>query len=977
MLCIAALASSALALNPRKALTQYTRVAWTQAQGLPQDTIRAIAQTADGYLWLGTDEGLARFDGYDFVTFTKDSGALPSNSITALVAGKDGSLYIGTPNGLTRLSGRGFTTYTTKDGLVDNQITSLFEDHNGALWIAAGIYLSRFQNGKFTNYPADALLPVRAVRVVYEDSRDTLWVAGVGGLGRLVNGRLAPVVAAREMAGDFVFTMLEDHNKNLWIAGNKGLMEIFPGGGERHFSESDGLPDNLVRAVLEDRSGNLWAGTNEGLSRLENGKFVAPSLDGGRDRDWVRCLFEDREGNLWVGMNGGLSRFSDDRFTIYGRAEGLPSDEPIAVHQDASGEIWVGFHDGGLVDFGPRRRRVYTTRDGLPSDEIFSIRETRNGDLLIGTREGFSRMHGGHFSNFLLRDPLQRAVVFDMLEDSHGHTWFAGASGVHELIDGSVRDLVPGGMLLNSVAVAISESPDGAIWAGTYGDGLWRVPHEGTGDARARHFTTADGLGSDQIRSLDQDSDGTLWIGTFGGGLNAYRDGAFVRYMAHDGLLSDNISHVEDDGKGSLWLSTTRGICRVSKRQLREFSAGHRKRLSPVNYGVDDGLRSAQCAPGYPAGGGGTRTADGRLWFPTSHGLAVIQPAEKETKSPPPVVQLVEVTADGRDVDFHDSAEIKPGTDRIQFRYTAIHLTAPERVHYSYKLENLDRGWISAGGRRVINYNSLPHGQYRFLIRAILDGQSSADTVFGFTVLPHFYETRWFRWLCAASVMALIYGLYQLRLRQLRGRFSLVLEERARLAREIHDTLAQGFVGISSQLDAVAVRMNGDMGVARQHLETARKMVRHSLTEARRSVMDLRASTLEDCDLPSALATAARQWTMGSSVPVEIDIAGTSRKLPEDVEQNVLRIAQEAVANAIKHSGARRIWVRLETEARRLLLQVKDDGCGFEPAPVFSALDGHFGILGMRERAERLGGELALSSHPGQGTHVEVRVPLS
>ncbi|MEO7143319.1 MAG: histidine kinase, partial [Bryobacteraceae bacterium] len=492
-----------------------------------------------------------------------------------------------------------------------------------------------------------------------------------------------------------------------------------------------------------------------------------------------------------------------------------------------------------------------------------------------------------------------------------------------------------------------------------------------------RRFTTADGLASDQIRALHEDDDGAVWIGTFGGGLNVYRNGAFTRFTARDGLLSDNVSHVEDDGKGALWLSTTRGICRVQKQQLRDFAAGRIHILTPANYGVADGLRSAQCAPGYPAGGGGTITSDGRLWFPTSRGLAVLQPSAPEPKASPPIVQLVEVTADGRDLDVGHSAKMNPGTGHFQFHYTAIHLSAPERVRYSYKLEGLDRGWISAGSRRRINYNSLAEGHYRFLVCATLDGRTSSDTSFAFEVLPRFYERAWFRWLCAATLAAFIYGAYQLRLKQLRGRFSLVLEERARLAREIHDTLAQGFVGISSQLEAVAVRLNGDPAVAWQHLELARKMARHSLTEARRSVMDLRASSLENRDLPSALSSAARQWGAGSAVPIAIDISGEPRKLPEDVEQNVLRIAQEAVTNALKHSGAHAIGVHLAMEARRLLLRVSDDGRGFEPARVFSALDGHFGILGMRERAERLGGELDLSSVPGGGTQVEVRVPLA
>ena len=868
------------ALNPHKALTQYTRAVWTQADGLPQDTIRAMAQTADGYLWLGTDEGLTRFDGYDFVTLTKDSGSLPSNSITALAAGSDGTLWIGTPNGLSRNLHGKFTTFTTRDGLPSNDIASVLEDHNGALWVASGVALSRFEDGKFTSYPAQSILPVQAPRVIYEDRQHTLWVAGLGGVVKRTGASFVPVLGPKEIYGEFVTSIIKDRNNGLWIGGNKGLIRRATDGKLTTFDSSDGLPDNLVRALWEDRGGNLWAGTNEGLSRLEGTRFLADSPGDGHNRDWVRCIFEDREGNLWVGMNSGLNRFRDDRFTIYGRAEGLPSDEPIAVHQDRKGEIWVGYHDDGLVAFHEGKFRIYTTRDGLPSNEIFSIRENRSGDLLIATREGLSRMHDGHFSSYVVPDPLGRPTVFDTLEDRRGRTWAAAAGGVYRMNTGTsstFRNVIPSGPIVNENAVVLSEDPDGSIWAGTYGAGLWRIE-----DDRSRRFTTEDGLGNDQIRSLYQDPDGTLWIGTFGGGLTSLHSGVFARYFAKDGLLSDNISHIDDDGKGALWLSTTRGISRVSKQQLHDFAAGRVRALTPVNYGVNDGLRSAQCAPGYPAGGGGAKTLDGRLWFPTTRGLAVIS-ADSEGRDPAPpapIAQLLQVTVDGADLgligDLNGAAKLDPSTAHIQFRYTGILLSAPERVRYEYKLDGLDQNWISAATRRVINYNSLRHGQYRFRVRASVPGQAWSEASFGIQVLPHFYETQSFRWLFAASILACMYGLYQLRLQQIRGRFSLVLEERARMAREIHDTLAQGFVGISSQLDAVAMKLNGNDGVARRHLDLAQRMARHSLTEAKRSVMDLRASALEDQDLPSAVAAASRQWTSGSSIAVGIEFSGGS-----------------------------------------------------------------------------------------------------
>jgi len=576
-----------------------------------------------------------------------------------------------------------------------------------------------------------------------------------------------------------------------------------------------------------------------------------------------------------------------------------------------------------------------------------------------------------------MNDPLNRRVAFDYFQDRRGRLWVASPAGVSELEGGRQRTVIPGGSQMNNDAVVLCETRDGNLWAGTYGEGLWRLGNGTTNHGQLRLYTTADGLSSNQIRSLVEGSDGTLWIGTFGGGLDALHNGQFIHITVRDGLLSDNVSHLEDDGRGSLWLSTTRGICRILKQDIWNFVSGKIRKVQPTNYGVADGLRSAQCAPGFPTSRGGTRGSDGRLWFPTSRGLAVFDPNDHTATVAAPVVHLLEVAVDGRPTSIVDGAKMAPGSGRLQFRYTGIYLSAPERVRYSYRLDGLDGEWVSSVTRRVTNYNSLPHGHYRFTVRASVPSGPSSETSLAFELLPHFYETAWFRYFCAALASAGIWGLYNLRLRQIRQRFSLVLEERGRLAREIHDTLAQGFVGISSQLDAVALTLNGHVDLARKHLELARKMVRHSLTEARRSVMDLRASALEGHDLPAALSEAANQWTAGSPVQIRVAVEGESRRLPEETEQHLLRIAQEAVTNAVKHAHASQVLIHLEMANRTLSLRVADNGQGFEQDEAFSEVGGHFGLLGMRERAERMGGELHLHSERGQGTEVAVTVPLS
>lgn len=970
LLMALAAASSAFGLDARKALTQYSRTVWTQQQGLPQDAIRAITQTPDGYLWLGTDEGLARFDGYEFLIFNRDHDKLPSNSITALAVGKDGSLWIGTPNGLAQHRDQHFRSYTQKDGLPDNSIGSLFVDHAGTLWVVAGGNLSRLDGSQFTNFQPERDIPMRAVRTVTEDARHTLLVAGNSSIARFENGKFTSVFEPSALMNDFPAGMQADHAGNLWILGVRGLIQRLPDGRIRRYGARDGLSDSFgLRAIWEDRDRNLWVGTDNGVARLENGRFQTRTDTQGGELDSVLCIFEDREGSLWIGSNNGLTRFRDDTFTVYGKNEGLPSDQPNAIFEDHSGTIWIGFLDRGLVRFSGTKPPSAAAVASLQQGRVYSIRETQAGELLVAARDGLIRLKDGRVRKFVPPDPQGRKRVYDALEGSDGRLWLALPSGLGELRGEQFRTAIPSGpVMLDSSFVTLENGANGSVWAGTIRKGLWHVSAAGN-----RLYTMADGLASDQIRSLYLAGDGTLWIGTFGGGLSALKDEHFINYTARDGLLSDNISKVIDDGE-SLWLNTTRGICRASKTELRDFAEKRIKALQPVNYGIADGLRSAQSSPEIGSGGG--RHSDGSLWFVTTRGTSVYDPRVTGRPEAPLVVGLTEMSADGRQLDWTRSPKIPPENERLQIRFAAIHLSAPDRVQYSYKLAGVDSDWVQADSRRAVNYVSLGHGHYRFLIRAQLPGGPASEASYEFEVLPHVYETRWFRLLGAALVAAIVWAAYQFRVRQVHSRYKLLVEERARLAREVHDTLAQGFVGISSQLDVVEMSLPKDADPARGYLDLARRMARHSLTEARRSVMDLRASALDDQDLGAAMQSGARLWTEGSGIDVDVDVTGEASSLPEQVAHHVLRIAQEAVANVLKHARANKITVKLHIEPHVLNLQIQDNGCGFDREDVFASTNGHFGIMGMQERAERLSGKLRFTSEPGKGTLVDVEVPV-
>jgi len=970
---------AARALDPSRKVTQAIHRVWSQEDGLPQDTVRALAQTPDGYLWIGTDEGLARFDGYEFTPFNRRSGALPSNIVLSLAVGNDGALWISTPAGLVRYKGGVFRTLTRADGLPDAAVGALaaagarpHERPDGTIWAVAGdtvceVRGDRAREAQFE--PAAARHNARLVRTAPDGA---LWVAGFRGIFRVHNGRARIAVPAARLRGSTATALWVDKDNTVWAGFTDGLLAVAPGQNEiRRYTTRDGLPDNFVRALWRDRHGALWAGTNGGLARLEHGRFVGLAGGTNDEQDWVRSLFEDREGDLWVGTNTGLNSYHDGRFTLYSRLEGLPGDKPTAIHQDRSGAVWIGFHDRGLFRFRPEPNIHYSTSNGLPSNEIFSIRDGADGSLLVGTREGAVAIKDGQVRRLPVPDALHRRLVLDVLEASSGALWAASPGGLFRIERGRGVHVAGGGPNTNDGVVAVANGPDGALWAISFGGELWEVR-----DGRVRHYTTADGLPAEQFRSLRAGRDGSLWIGTVGGGLVWRRNGQFYRFGPSEGLPADNIAIIIEDRAGDLWLGATQGVCRVRRASLEAFAAGRSKKIEAELLGISDGLRSAQCAPAY-ASGSGELTSDGWLWFPTAQGLALLNPATTvhDRRAPSLLISLVEF--DGQPPDGPHGNVFGPGDGRVIFRYTGIHLRAPEAVRYMFRLDGVDRDWVISGARRTAGYSNLAPGHYVFHVRADAGG-AVADAAYAFTVRPHYYQTAWFAALMSLVLLGALWGAWQLRLRTLRARFQLVLNERARLARELHDTLAQDFVGLSTLLDAISLRLTEDAAGARRSLDLARKMVHHSLTEARRSVMDLRAAVLQGQSLAEALTSAAPLWAAGSRLKVHVETAGEPLKLPDEEEQHLLRVAQEALHNAAHHSGGKNAWVRLDYihngAAVEVRLAIRDDGQGFDPQGTFDPAAGHFGILGMQERATRIGAIFHLESRPGSGTLVEITI---
>jgi two-component sensor histidine kinase len=506
------------------------------------------------------------------------------------------------------------------------------------------------------------------------------------------------------------------------------------------------------------------------------------------------------------------------------------------------------------------------------------------------------------------------------------------------------------------------------LWIGTDGGGLNRFQ-----EGRFTALKTANGLANDIVLSLHADDEGSLWIGT-SGGLSRLKDGALASFTTANGLFDDVVFQILEDARGNLWMSCNKGVSRVSKTELEDLAKGKIGSVSAVSYGTADGMKSRECNGGFqPAG---WRTHDGRLWFPTIKGVAVIDPDNINQNPFAPPVMIEQVLVDHEPIDIIDQVSLAPGKSKFEFHYTALSFIAPEKLRFRYRLDGFDNSWVDAGTKREAAYTNIPPGAYTFRVIACNnDGVwNETGSAFHFYLKPRFHQTSWFYALCAVLIGLIGLGLYRLRVRQIKAQFAAVLAERNRIAREIHDTLAQGFAGISLQLEAVDETLNDTPTVARDHLNRARRLVRSSLAEARRSVWQWRSPALENAGLASALSAVAHELTAGSPIVTQVNVKGAVRRLSALVENNLLHIGREALTNAIKHARAHSIDVELTFEPAKVRLRITDDGVGFVAPQSTPTGDGGLGLISMRERAQQIAGRLVIASKPGGGTEVVVEL---
>ena len=1029
-----ALPHSAMALDPERSLDHFGHQAWGTDTGLPQNTVHSILQTRDGYLWLGTDGGLVRFDGIDFVTFdAENTPQFKSDTVYDLLEDESGSLWISTAAGLLRYRSGVFAAFTTAQGLPADMVWFSHEDRRHRLWAMTAAGPAWFDGKSFSVLAgAQGVAPLNR-RALAEDSRGQLWLGGSSGLSSIDINPETPKLGAHLLSGSPVETVALDRQENLWIGSGEGL-ERYAGGSLTPISALK----QQVTALHPDADGSMWVGTATGLVHLAAGASVLP-LGKGAETERVDGLFEDRERVLWISTERGVYRLAGNQLQSFTSSSALSVNRVLAMYEDREGDLWLGTDSAGLHLLHDQKFTTYTTRDGLSGNFVRCVFQSANGNVWIGTDgAGLNRRTSSGFEHFSTAQGLSSNVILSLAGGAGDDLWVGTPNGLNLLHQGKVQRFTSADGLPDDFIRSLYTDQDHTLWIGTrHGlahlvggkftsfssmDGLgsdfigvilrsgqsaaassgplWIGTSAGLSRQQGDDFTTytgQQGLSNNTVTAIAEDTTGALWLGTNGGGLNRLQQGLQQKtihaFPWNSQGLPGTIYGILEDAAGRLWLSSKTGIFRVSIAELNAYASGAAHAIAVAAYGTADGMNIRECSgDGHPAA---WKLADGSLWFATLDGVSFIDPAHMpENHAPPPVV-IEKVLVDDHVRNLDEELVVKPGANRLEFQYAGLSFVAPEKVTYRYQLQGFDRGWIEAGSRRAAFYTNLPPGSYHFrVLAANNDGVwNTAGASFGLRLLPHYYQTGWFYTALALGLGLLGYLVYRWRVLEVEARWGAVLRERGRIAREIHDTLAQGFVGISVQLELVARLLAGSRDGAAsnqgapkealQQLDQARALVRASLADARTSIWDLRSEAAgtpdqphdQPQDLPSRLSRACTRIAGGSTAKVYLQVKGTYRPVEHKVEEELLRIGQEAVANAVRHAAATRIDVQLIYEAARVSLRVEDDGRGF--APSANGAQGHYGIRGMQERAVEIDASLVLESAPGEGTRVSVEAPLA
>lgn len=748
------------ALDPDKLLSQFIFDRWDLEDGLPQMSVQAICQTTDGYLWLGTQEGLARFDGIAWTIFDKSkTPTLANDYINALFEDDLNRLWIATRNGVYRYEDDQLLSFAHVPEAPTGKINALVQGPDGSMWIGgeAGIY--RYWDDQFTTVHRSVPQGVPPVRALLVENSGTMWIGTVKGLYRLTSPSHAEGSIRSILPDHTIGALFMRGDGPLWIGTEHGLYS-YTDTSMYHYTEADGLPATQVLALHQDRHGVLWIGTAQGPVRKIQQRFLVDTRESSRKDNLTVSILEDREGSVWIGtLTDGLHRYRDGAVTCVGEPEGLPSDGVRCVIQDRQENLWIGTEEG-LAKVSDRGTVVYTTADGLPNDNITCLMEAADGAIWIGTRfGGAARFDGSTWRVFDNQQGLRDNTVRTLYQDRNGRIWIGTYDGGLHVWDGNIIRTFDG-RLPSQLIFCVFEDAAGALWVGTDGSGLAKVV-----DDQITLFTKADGLAGNTIYAIYQDRMGDLWIGT-DNGLSHMRDGILRIVPIEEPSFRGVIYSILEDETGRLWISCNKGVYHVEKRAVLKLLAGH-EQPRVAHYGLADGMRSPECNFGGASSGLGTR--DGAMIFPTLEGLVVITPNQRTSNRLPPPVHIESIVADGMSIAPNASFTFAPGLEKLEFHYTALSYPAPSNVLFRYRLVGFEDQMVEAGGRREAYYTNLAPGRYEFKVIACNNDQvwNYRGASFSFIIQPHLYQTTWFQVAMVVMVLAMISLIYTWRVRTL------------------------------------------------------------------------------------------------------------------------------------------------------------------------------------------------------------------
>ena len=968
--------NSAYALNPSIDVNQYAHTSWKIRDGFPKGAIPSIAQTADGYLWLGTEFGLLRFDGIRNVPWQPPSGQqLPANTIMSLLAARDGSLWIGTSKGLARWKNGTLTHY---EELAGKYIFKIVEDHQGTIW-ASGIAvttgrLCAIQNNSVHCDGDDGVLG-RGAFNLFVDSKGNLWAGVKNGLWRFRPG--PPKFYLLDGEPDGIQGIGEDVDGTLLIGWKGGIHRFADGKTEPY--ELSGIEGQFkARRILRDRDGGLWIGTaDRGLLHVHQGRADVFGPSEGLSGENIYSLFEDREGNMWIATADGLDRFRDFAVVTLSLKQGLSHVAVGPVLAARDGSVWLSTL-GGLNRWSNGQITTHGKLDGQAPNSLF---QDNSGRIWVSTGLGFGYLQDDRFR------PVSTVpgAINGIAQDTAGNLWMSNEHAALFQVRGEsvVQQIAWSNLGHKDPASALVADPlRGGLWIGFAQGG---VAHFTDNQVR-ESYAASEGVAEGRVNDLRFDRVGVLWAST-DGGLSRLKDGRITTLTSRNGLPCNTIHWTIADTVDSFWLETACGLVRIARHELDNWISAVEKDKTvkpPINFVVfdsSDGMRSSFSGTHYSPQV--TQSADGRLWFYGGDGVSVVDPQHLPFNKLPPPIHVEQLIADRKtyEATANGSLRLPPLIRDLQIDYTALSLVSPERNRFRYKLEGRDQDWQEATNRRQVFYNDLPPGNYRFRVMASNNSGvwNEAGTYFDFTIAPAYYQTTLFRVAVVMVITLALGAIYQIRLRQVARQVRLRMEERQeereRIARDLHDTLLQSVQGLILKFHVVSKQIPTD-APAYNALEKTLDHADEVLAEGRDRIRNLRVTSASLSDLPAAFRSVAEETSEGRDATFKTVVEGHVRDLHPVVLEECYCIGREAIINALSHSEAQNVEAEIAYDSRQFRLRVRDDGRGIDPKILEAGgRAGHWGLQGMRERTQKIGGQLKFWSRPETGTEVELIIP--